>query len=341
MKINPVAAGAASPAQTNPDEGRSASPDRVARAKAVLAGGTASVVPKEEPTLTDDPQVTRVTKMRKIKMKTNVTPEYIPSQPLEEISQTTEPPITDTSDINESAVASSEEIKPLSPQYAALVKEKRALQMERAKLEQERKAFDSQGTDTKSAQELVERLKTNPLSVLQEHGVTYDKLTEDLLAESGDNSGQISRLEAKIKSLEEGLQNQNKSLTDRDAQAEQQVLSHIRKDTDRLVASDDNYEMIRIEKAQGAVVKLMHAHWKETGDMMDLTQALQLVEDQLIEENLARAQSKKIQSRLNQKQQPVASPTKPIRTLTNRDGVSPPMSSRERAILAFQGRLPR
>src|ERR1700722_18788190 len=143
MKISPIQLG--SPVLENPLEGSSAGPDRLARAKAAAAGQAPQTVQEAKPA--SDPQVERIqNSVKKIKMRTQVSPdrhlrieEPAQSQPAET------PPVqetakNDTLDPNEQAPAVSEETKPLAPQYAALARQKRELQIAQKQLEDQKAA---------------------------------------------------------------------------------------------------------------------------------------------------------------------------------------------------------
>jgi hypothetical protein len=181
------------------------------------------------------------------------------------------------------------------------------------------------------------RLKAEPLSVLQEAGVTYDQLTEAILANQSGITPEILALKAEVKALKEGV---DTKLTDRDTQVEQAVLAEMRRDVDRLSQEGDDYEMVRETRSQPDVVELIHRTWKETGEVLDVSEAMRLVEEDLINESLKIAKIKKVQSKLMpatapaQQQQPKA-----MKTLTNRDTAIPPLSRRARAIAAFNGTL--
>ena len=352
MKISPVA----TPVQSlNPNEGMSANPDKKAKAVAAAAGEPVEAANQKNHT---DPQVDRAqNSIKKIKMRTQrspdrhmrleeapVTTQFIPKET--QTPEETAPTQSDKMATNEQAPAVSEDTKPLSPQYAALAKEKRALQLERQKLEAEKQALSAQTKDTTSLEEYRARIKANALKVLQEEGVTYDQLTEQILASNQENAD-LTALRNEIKALKEGLENQNKSLTERDAQTEQQALNQINRDVVQLVSQGDDYEMIREAGYTTKVTELIHRTFKQTGELLDTQEAADLIENELLEESLKFAKIKKVQSRLNpsptQQIQPVQKDrpnTKIMRTLTNRDGASSvSMSKRERAIAAMEGRL--
>jgi hypothetical protein len=259
-------------------------------------------------------------------MRTNVSPDRPIEAPVEAEIATADtsavPPVV-------------EDTKPLDPQLAALAKQRRALQAKERELADREKALTSQSTSV-GASELAARIKSEPLSVLQEHGVTYDQLTEAILNNQGINP-EIHKLREELRALKEGV---DKTLTDKDLQAEQQVLSEIQKDIDQRSLQGDDFEMIRATNSQADVKELIHRTWKQTGEILDVSEAMQLIEDELVNESLKLASTNKVKSRLTPPpQQPQQS--KQFRTLTNRDTAAPIGDRRSRAIAAALGTLKR
>lgn len=341
MKITPIAMSGEATSM-NLDEGKSAGQDRLARAKALLSG---EVAPESGTQV--DHQVDRAqASIRKIKMRTQGTPSRY--QPIEAAPPApgveTAPAETDTLAQGEPTLEASEATKPLSPQFAALAKEKRALQAMKRELEAQKAAQTQPGT-MKALEDYRARLKTEALRVLQEEGVTYDQLTEQILASGQDNSPAFSRLEAEIKALKEGLENQTKSMTQRDQDSEKQALALMTRDADKLVAQGDDYEMVREAGYTPKAIELIHRVYKQSGEIMDVAEALTLIENELLEDSLKFARLKKVQSRLTPAAPaPAAKPSAPntqtMRTLTNRDGRSAiSLSKRERAIAVMEGRI--
>lgn len=341
MNIRPVAQGTGTPGASEGTIGSSASPERVARAKAVAAGKTVSEAPAHQ-----DPQVDRAeASIKRIKMRTqrsvfrDLPPEQTELAPQDAANN----PESNIPDPSVQAEPVTEENKPLSPQFAALAKAKRALQEDRRAFEAEKKAIgQNQGfnaADYVSKADLLAR----PLSVVRELGVT-DKLTEEILSESQEQSPALNKLEAEIKALKEGLENQNKTQTDRDEAQKQQVLAQMERDAAQIIAQGDEYEMVRETGSIKDVIRLIDKTYSTTGEVLDVDDALKLVEDELFNESLKIANIKKVKSKLTpapiqQTQQQIQKPNvRVMRTLTNRDGASVPSSPRERAIAAFYGR---
>lgn len=305
------------------------STDRIAVAKAIAAGETPIRVTQSENNI--DPQVERARlDIKKIKMRTNRSPDRFNGE-LEEAP--------DASAISDTVVPAQvvEDTKPLSPQVAAIAKERRAIQRERMELENLRKELTTQ-KPSDGSEELISRLKSKPLSVLQEYGVTYDQLTEAILSQSDGINPEIQNLKAEIKALKEGV---DKSLSDRDLAAKAQVLAEMQREATAIASQGDDFELVREEGRIPDVIKLIDKTYESTGEVLDVSEAMVLVEEELLKDNLKRAQYKKIQSKLTppQTQQPVQQKQNYMKTLTNRDSSSVGLSRRERAIMAMRGTL--
>jgi hypothetical protein len=332
MKISPIVGTGVPSAQVNGLEG--SNPTRIERAKQIASGQT----PIEEQIQTGNPQVDALN-ARRIKMKTQVSTnrQDLIEQPVVEslVEQS-----LDKLDTNEPAEVV-EETKPLSPQFAALAKAKRALQVKEREIAEREAALKTQ--NPAGNEDLIAKLKSNPLGVMLENGVTYDQLTEAIIAQQSGATPEINALKAEMKALKEELSGQ---FTTRDQQAEQQVLADIKREAIQL-AKGEQFEAIREAKAENQVVELIHRTWKKTGEILDTQEAAELVENQLIDEALPFAKLSKVQKRLTpaqaaqvEAQLPSNKPgTKIMRTLTNRDTASPIMDKRARAIAAMQGTL--
>ena len=326
MKVVPV--GSPSSIPTTSESAPGSSPDRIARATAVASGKapeTVKATPERAPSVSNGVQ--------SIKMKTQATVHR--DLPFETAQ-------SNISDNNEQANPDAEETKPISPQIAAIAKKQRALAEKEREIEARERAL-AQDPNTKTDQELRSRLKSNPLSVLQEEGVTYDQLTEAILSQQNEQSPAVQKLQAELEALRQGLENQNKLQAERDEAAKAQVLSQMERDAAKMIANNDEFEMVRETNSLKDVIRLIDQTFTKTGEVLDVDEALKLVEDQLLEDSLKVAKYKKVQSRLvptetQQQTKQNTNPVRTMRTLTSRDGASRPSSARERAIAAFYGR---
>lgn len=273
-----------------------------------------------------DPQAARIQSVRALKMNTMATPGVITAPPEPELTN------PDTNDPTEPAI---EATKPLSPQLAAIAKQRRALQVKERELADREKALAAQPPAQGGGVDLA-RLKSEPLSVLLEAGVSYDQLTEAILADQSSGGAELRALQAKIQALEEGV---DKRFTDKDTQAEQQVLAEMRKEATRLAAEGETYELVRETGSIQTVMDLIERTYRKNGEVLDVSEAMQLVEDELIAESLKLANLKKVQGRMAPEPVPVPQPQQRPRTLTNRDTAVPPMDKKQRALLAWAGQL--
>lgn len=261
--------------------------------------------------------------IRRLRMSTNASPSL---QEPEEVAESVTP---DTKEAN----AVTEETVPLSPQLAAIARQRRALQQERQALDREKAEIATRHTSAISK----ERIKSDPLSVLQEAGVTYDELRDHILANKGQVAPELLELRAEVKALKEGV---DERFTSQATQAEEQVLAEMQKEALSLASDGEDFELIRQQRKIPKVMELIKRTYKEHGDVLDVREAMQLIEDELLKDSLQLANIKKVQSHFAPAPAPQQTqPQRTMRTLTNRDTARAVMSAKARAIAAFNGQL--
>lgn len=271
---------------------------------------------------TTEAQPSRVDSLR-LRMTTNATPlaNQILPPPVDQMQ--TEAPVEAT--------------QPLSPQLALLAKQKRALQVRERELQTREKALLSQSSGTTAID--VARLKAEPLSVLLENGITYDQLTEALMSNTGNS--EINALKAEIESLRQGI---DQKFTDKDSQAKQQVLAEMQREAEKLVRQSDDYEFVREQGKVPTVMELIDRTYEDNGEVLEVSEALRLVEEELFNEAKKIANFKKMQGQMQGRMATQYQPQQRytgMRTLTNRDTASVPLSAKARAMAAFYGTLKR
>lgn len=265
----------------------------------------------------------------------SVTPVYQQGQEVPReiptLSMSTQEARVPTFDPNQNQTdAAIEDTKPLSPQMLAIAKQKRALQARESELAKRESALGDNGDRIDLAQ-----IKQDPLSVLRKAGVTYEELTQAVI-NNPESSSEIQELRQLVSSMEQKLQDEFSS---RDEQVKQQVLSEMKRNAEWLMKSNpDDYELVRAEGAIPQVMSLIERTYNETGEVLDEEEALQLVENHLVDKYTKISSYKKIQSKLAPAQlQPQLTQKPPMRTITSRDSSTTPMSAQERAIAAFYG----
>jgi len=250
---------------------------------------------------------------------------------------TQEPAETLSSTTESSEQGTTEATQPLSPQFAALAKQKRALQVKEREL-QDREAKLTASGNQEGSDKLIERLKSQPLSVLQEHGVTYEQLTDAIL-----NGNEVN---PETQALKQELQELKKSLDQKfqtnEERQEEAALTEMLYEAEDLAKEGEDFALIREQDAYDKVLRLIHSHYKQTSRVLDVRTAMERVETELLTSAEKLARLGKVQSKIAppQELQP-QQPQRQMRTLTARDSSSAPMSARQRAIAAFQGTLKR
>ncbi len=244
----------------------------------------------------------------------------------------------------------SPEADPRMDRYLQKEKQLRKLQQE---LTAERDSFKSKETDYSTNYIQKQRLQDDPLSVLNEAGVSYDKLTEMLLSQPNANDPATKAILTKLRALEEKQAASERAAQEAETQKYQQAVKQIGNEIKLLVDGSTDFETIKELGLHDAVTELIEQTFNTEGYLMDISEAATQVENHLLEEAVRMSQLKKVQSRLIPKasevtEAPVAqklqSATPALRTITNNIPAKPAGRTTEkervaRAMLAFKGEL--
>jgi hypothetical protein len=253
--------------------------------------------------------------------------------------------------------------EPLSKQYAIIARKEKALRAREAQLSQQMKAKEAELAAREEMLKKVpsaideskyipkDRLKDEWLNILADAGISYDEIATGLLEQPKRDpymDAATRKMEAKIRELEEKLENTGKSYKEQQEAQYKQAVAQIERDAKQLVDSDPAYETIKSTGQFKEVARLIETTFNKEGYLMSVEEAAAAIEDELLERFLSTAQSvKKIQERL----QPKASATPKVetkqesnpaqqsqlKTLTNAVGTTKRLSARERAIARFKG----
>lgn len=268
------------------------------------------------------------------KMNTNATPGRLDEEPTEQ-PPAQELSISDAN--NDQAKPATEETQPLSPQLVALAKQRRALQVKEREIADRERAF-AEKSSTGGSIDLAQ-LKSNPLGVLLDAGVTYEQLANEITTNQHGYNPEVFKLKEELKSLKDEVKG---IFSERDAAAEQRDQAIARSNIDRLVAQGEDYAIIRETASVPIVMKLL-ARAKREGNPMTEVEALQAVEKTLHGDVLKAAMIQKVRSQLTpaEAQAPQTPPQqqRQMKTLTNRDTVTAPLSRKARAFAAWNGTL--
>lgn len=258
-----------------------------------------------------------------IRMTTNATPEFIPPV------QNGQPLQTDNNETQATVAATQK----LDPQLARIAKQRRALQLKEQEILNREKALQSATPNNPGI--AIERLKSDPIGTLRENGITYDDLTQAIL-KSQENQ-EVYALREKVSALEKGI---DEKFQAQNAQSEKQVLAEMRREAIQLAKASDDFELVREMRSIPDVMRLIEQTYRKTGEVLEVRQAMKLVESELLKDAQRIAKAKKLQSEFvnphlqqTQAQQRYTG----MRTLTNKQNATPQMSPKARALAAFWG----
>lgn len=270
------------------------------------------------------------------------------------------------------SVASAAEVKPeakteepLSSQYAQLAKKERQLRQQAQQVKAQTDALAAREAAIKAKEAEYQgdsyipkdRLSKDTIRVLEEAGISYEQLTQDMLnapsPEARQQASVIAKLEAKIAALEEGQNKVTKNFEDSQQNAYKQAVNQLRTEAKQLVYATPDFETIKETNSVEDVVELITKTFEEDGILLTVDEAAKAVEEHLYEEAYKLTQLSKIKKRLASQAVATAptevsskpaestpggkSPT--MKTLTNKDGSVRKLTSVERAKLAFKGEL--
>jgi vacuolar-type H+-ATPase subunit I/STV1 len=228
---------------------------------------------------------------------------------------------------------------------AQLARKERAIRQQSKQLEQQRRDLESMRSQAKpeSPTDWKAKLFEDPTSV----GLSYDELTQLVVNRGNPQDTALRKMQVELERLKAEQQENAKRIEDSQSSAYQTALKQVKRDVERLVSSNEEFETIRESQAHDAVVDLIEATYKEDGILLTAEEAAKEVEAYLVEQALKLASLKKIKAKLapaeaatpQQKPAPQTQQRQP--TLTNRiEQASRPMTAAERrarAIAAFKG----
>lgn len=259
--------------------------------------------------------------------------------------------------INEAPQAPSEQDKLQAQRLASLAareRQARKIQQESQAARQARTQLESENAQLKSELEAFkarkQRLSEDPWSVLIEDGLTPEQISDRVFSPEAMDKYKLQSFGSDLKKdlqsqIDAVKAAQEQSQTQQYEQAKKQIRSEVK----MLIDGDESFEAMKAngDDACDAVVDLIEATFKETGELMDVDAAAKEVEEYLIEEALKLAKLKKIQSKLNPPQEntlktSVQEPRQQANTLTNRvtsnsSNSNSAKARRDRAIAAFVG----
>lgn len=244
--------------------------------------------------------------------------------------------------INDSSTkAASDHLTQLANREKAAWAQIKQLKAEKAAIEQDKtKALEGRLTK----EEAVRLLRQDPTQL----GLTYEDLGQLFLSQGQPVDPNVAKLQAQIEELKGSVKQANTAAEEQTKAAYAQALKQIDLEAKALVSKNDAYEVTRSQGAENAITKLIELTYQEEGVLMDVEEAAAQVEAHLEAEAVTLFQkSTKLKAKLmpeaNQSTQKLDQSHAQPRTTTLTQAMSQasnkPLNRRDRAVLAFQGKL--
>ncbi len=238
-----------------------------------------------------------------------------------------------------------------NPGMDLMAKKERQLRKMQQDLQKQKQELETRAKSYETDYIPRSKLKEDPWSVLQNEGMDYDQLTQQLLQQPQDPA--TKALMSKIKALEEKQLAVERQAQEATQAQYTQAIKQISNDVKMLIDADAEYESVKSLGQSGidAVVELIEQTFQTDGYLMDHAEAAAKIENYLVEEGYKMAQLKKVQARLAPKAPEVpvpqakqASKAPTVTTLTHGMQTQTKPSTdakarRERALAAFHGKL--
>lgn len=212
----------------------------------------------------------------------------------------------------------------MSARFAALAKKERTLVQKEKEL---RTHFDQREQRLKNFEVAWGKAKENPMLVFQELGLTLDDLATFVLNDNQPTeASKVKQIEAKLAAMEAA--EEQAKVSAQQAQV-QQTINNFRYDIRNVVnANTDKYELVHVHGAYEDVLNVVDYHLRETGQLLSIDQAAEMVEKYLTTEaekilkakKFAKVSSPEATSPVDAKNSEVTA--KPTKTMTNKQVAS-------------------
>lgn len=248
--------------------------------------------------------------------------------------------------------AAPEEIKPEAPKqddkfaskFAALSRKEKTLREQERNLQQTAQRLKAMETELKKMQEerngadtsLKARLKSDPLKVLAEEGLTYEELSERVLNDGNPTPQRMieqmrSELQREYKSELEALKQQIREKEENEQKKQYETAeNNFKAELKQYIDGNEKYELTKANGAYDLAFDVAKEYYDQTGKVLSYEEAADLVEGHLEEEANRILQLKKIQSKIQKPPQPPveAKPASP--TLSNKLSAEQPVKGERR-----------
>lgn len=227
-------------------------------------------------------------------------------------------PVADTGTSTE--VTDTEKASP-KDRFDVFVRKEKQLLRQKREVEARAQAMEAKYKDYDNTHIPRQRLIDDPLAVLSDLGIDYNKLSETILNNPNATDPTILALKKQIAALEGKL---NSEVTGPQSnEAYDKAIDHIRNQVKHIVDTSTDYEIIKDSGAYERAVEIIEDHYNEKGVMMDYKEACAKAEQEVFDEAVKFYSIKKLQNHFAPKTPEIpkaATPPGPSvtpRTLTN------------------------
>jgi len=217
----------------------------------------------------------------------------------------------------------------LSAKFAALARKEKAIRLRYQEIQQKEQEMVKLQADIEKERQFHQRLKTDPLDVLNEEGITFEQLVSRARAVVDPVQQEVLTLQSQVRALEEMLKRQQEESQKGQQIQREQALKQISMDVKELITSNPAYETVKDMGAEEAVTQLIATTYDEDGVLLTTDQAAKQVEEYLQAEALRVAGIPSIKKKLipapppqAEQQQPTQATQKTMKTLSNTMGAS-------------------
>ena len=201
--------------------------------------------------------------------------------------------------------------KKLAETFQRIAKQESHVKAERAKIDEARKAFE---TEKAKADKYSSLEGKNPFDILEHFGISYDKLLEADKERRNPMDPNVRKALQEVEALKSQLSTKDEEATqERRSKAELQIKAEIAR-----TIKDNEFDVIEVMGAESAVMEYMEEIYSQTQEIPDYKEACQAVADSIVEQYHKLSKSKWVQPKAEVKEQSIQKSIPDSKSLSNK-----------------------
>ncbi len=198
------------------------------------------------------------------------------------------------------------EADPFGPKFAALSRREKAVNQRIKEFEAREQAWQKEQEDAKTKysgyDNLAQRFKTEPLKLMEEHGLSYQQLTEMVLNEGEPTKDMVT--DHRVDDVMNQVKELQEKLDAKDAAQKESELNAVMDDFKTEIEDyiDENivdYELIKANESNDLIYEVIEQHHEKTGNILNIKDAADEVEKYLEEQVKTFSSLDKVKKMLN------------------------------------------